>query len=207
MLLVLQQNMLLGEAADLVTVPDVVGDSQAAGTLELETALFVVAVQTAYSSTVAAGTIISQSPTAGSEALEGSTVTITVSLGPQTVVPAGSNRKRGPRYYVDIDGQSFPVTSQAEALTLLQRARALAEREAEAQAEVVERKVAKVVRRTGTVPKVRVKAPEISASPELDVSAIVRDIERLYAKAAELAELRLLMRKQMDEDDEELLLL
>lgn len=83
MLLLLQQNLLLGEAADLVEVPDVVGQEQAAGTTTLEGEGFVVAVETAYSSTVAAGTIISQSPTAGSEALSGSTVTITVSLGDQ----------------------------------------------------------------------------------------------------------------------------
>jgi hypothetical protein len=65
----------------LVTVPDVVGDDQATGTSTLEGAGFVVAVQSAYSGSVAAGDIISQSPTAGSEAEEGSTVTIVVSIG------------------------------------------------------------------------------------------------------------------------------
>jgi hypothetical protein len=68
-----------------VTVPDVVGQSQADGTSELEGDGFVVAVQTAYSSTVAAGDIISQSPSAGSEVPAGSTVTITVSLGERPV--------------------------------------------------------------------------------------------------------------------------
>ena len=81
MLLALQLNNLLEEAADLVEVPDVVGETQSAGTTTLETALFVVAVATAYSASVASGNIISQSPTAGSFAAEGSTVTITVSLG------------------------------------------------------------------------------------------------------------------------------
>jgi len=65
-----------------VEVPDVVGETEAAGTIELETALFVVSVVTAYSPSIAAGLIISQSPTGGSFADEGSTVTITVSLGP-----------------------------------------------------------------------------------------------------------------------------
>jgi hypothetical protein len=69
-----------GSAAQ-VEVPDVVGQSQASATAELEGALFVVAVATAYSSTAPAGDVISQSPTAGSEASEGATVTITVSLG------------------------------------------------------------------------------------------------------------------------------
>lgn len=64
-----------------VEVPDVVGETQAAGTVTLETALFVVAVETAYSDSVAEGLIISQSPDGGATASEGSTVTITVSLG------------------------------------------------------------------------------------------------------------------------------
>ena len=79
-------------AADLwatdepVEVPDVVGETQAAGTTELETALFVVSVATAYSDLVAEGLIISQSPEGGEFAASGSTVTITVSLGPEPVV-------------------------------------------------------------------------------------------------------------------------
>jgi hypothetical protein len=81
MLLALQLNNLLEGGAALVTVPDVVGDTQAAGTTELETALFAVAVANAYSSTVAVGLIIEQSPAGGTDAPEGSTVTITVSLG------------------------------------------------------------------------------------------------------------------------------
>ena len=82
-----------GQAAALVEVPDVVGQSQASGTTELETALFVVSVATAYSPTIAAGLIISQAPTAGSFAAEGSTVTITVSLGPEPVAdePVGGH--------------------------------------------------------------------------------------------------------------------
>lgn len=81
MLLLLQQNMLLGEAPTLVEVPDVVGQSEASATAELEALLFVVEVQTAYSNTVPVGDVISQSPIAGVDALEGSTVIIIVSLG------------------------------------------------------------------------------------------------------------------------------
>lgn len=69
----------------LVTVPDVVGQSQASATAEIEALGLVVAVATAHSSTVPAGDVISQSPTAGSEVSAGATVTITVSLGEAAV--------------------------------------------------------------------------------------------------------------------------
>jgi len=83
MLLLLQQNMLLGPDSPPVTaeVPDVVGDSQAAGTATLEGDGFVVSVVQAYSSTVPAGDIISQSPAGGATADIGSTVIIVVSIG------------------------------------------------------------------------------------------------------------------------------
>lgn len=64
-----------------VEVPDVVGEPQASATAALQGAGFVVSVQTAYSSTVPAGDVISQSPQAGSMLAPGATVTITVSLG------------------------------------------------------------------------------------------------------------------------------
>lgn len=71
-----------------VQVPDVIGETQAAGTATLEADGFVVAVATAYSSVVAAGLIISQDPAAGSTPGTGATVTITVSLGEAPVPPA-----------------------------------------------------------------------------------------------------------------------
>lgn len=74
-----------GTAPNLVEVPDVVGETEAAGTATLEGAGFVVSASEAYSSTVAAGLIISQSPEGGEFANEGSTVAIVVSLGPQPV--------------------------------------------------------------------------------------------------------------------------
>jgi len=69
-----------------VPVPDVVGQTEASGTTDLQADGFVVAVVTAYSSTVAAGLIISQDPVAGSFPGTGATVTITVSLGEAPVV-------------------------------------------------------------------------------------------------------------------------
>ncbi len=67
-----------------VEVPDVVGFEQADATTALEGAGFVVAVTTAASSAVPAGQVISQTPTGGSFATEGSTVTIVVSTGDVT---------------------------------------------------------------------------------------------------------------------------
>lgn len=210
-----------------VEVPDVVGQSQASGTAELETALFVVAVATDYSSTVPVGDIISQSPTAGSFAIEGSTVTITVSLGPQPVSDgAGSSqrkKRRKERFFVDIDGQSFPVDSAQDALNVLEQARALAERQAEEKARQAEkkvrRKVAKAERAEGNaaVPALRVEAPRIEVSPEIARAAapLIEDIGRMYRQAAMVAEMRLLLQKQREaeekarqaQDDEDLFLL
>lgn len=70
-----------GTGAASVEVPDVVGETQAAGTSELEGAGFVVVVETANSNAVPAGSIISQSPIGGTLVASGSTVTIVVSLG------------------------------------------------------------------------------------------------------------------------------
>jgi hypothetical protein len=67
----------------LIEVPNVVGETQAAGTTTLEGDGFVVSVSTAYSDAVAIGLIISQSPNGGEFAPSGGTVNIVVSLGPQ----------------------------------------------------------------------------------------------------------------------------
>lgn len=69
-----------------VTVPDVVGETQESGTAILEGAGFVALVQTTHSSTVPAGQIVSQSPSAGAEVPAGATITIIVSLGDAPVV-------------------------------------------------------------------------------------------------------------------------
>ncbi len=67
-----------------VEVPDVVGQSESSARSELEAAGFEVAVTEAPSDT-AEGLVASQTPSAGSQAGEGSTVTITVSTGPELV--------------------------------------------------------------------------------------------------------------------------
>jgi hypothetical protein len=117
-----------------------------------------------------------------------------------TPTPAGKSRQRR-RYFVEIDGQRFDVASVAEAAELLQRARAIAERQAEEKSE----RVTKVLRRKRQVPKVRIAQPEIVVSPALkaDVAPLIADIERLYRRAEVEAELRLLLLRSMAEDDDE----
>jgi hypothetical protein len=66
---------------DLVTVPDVVGDTQAVATATLEGLTLVVVPVTAYSASVAVGLVIATQPAAGLEVPEQSAVEVTVSLG------------------------------------------------------------------------------------------------------------------------------
>jgi beta-lactam-binding protein with PASTA domain len=68
-------------------IPDVVGQAQAAAEAAITAASFTVGtVTTAHSDTVAAGNVISQSPTSGTAAASGTAVYIVVSLG-QPIVP------------------------------------------------------------------------------------------------------------------------
>lgn len=67
------------------TIPNVKGKSQSAATSTLQSAGFKVSVKTAYSSSVGEGKVISQSPSSGSKASAGTTVTITVSSGSEQV--------------------------------------------------------------------------------------------------------------------------
>ncbi len=66
----------------LVNVPDVVGQSQGSATASLQQAGFQVTTNSQSNPTVKAGNVISQNPTAGTEAPSGSTVTIVISTGP-----------------------------------------------------------------------------------------------------------------------------
>ena len=67
-----------------VEVPDVVGMSEAEGTVELEKKGFPVNKTEDYDEYIQAGNIITQSPKAGEKAPSGATVTITISLGKDT---------------------------------------------------------------------------------------------------------------------------
>lgn len=73
-----------GPEAEEVTVPNVVGDSSDSAMSTLEGKGFVVTREFKYDSSVAAGKVIDQSPSAGSTAKEGDTVTIYVSQGTES---------------------------------------------------------------------------------------------------------------------------
>lgn len=120
---------------------------------------------------------------------------------PEGQTPAGRKKRR---YYVEIDGQQFEVENVAEAQEILERARALAERAAEAVAQkAAERQTARKVK------PVRVIAPRVTASPELriDLSGLRADLKRIYRDAAIAAEMRLLLAKAAQEDEDEATLL
>jgi hypothetical protein len=120
--------------------------------------------------------------------------------------PAGGNRRKQ-RYYVEVDGQSFPVDSRAQAEAILQRAKGLAEKDAEQQSEAVVKKLSK----KASIPVVEIPAPTVKVSPELELAPLIAEIEQLYVKAAANAELRLRMAlviaQREQEDEDELLLL
>ena len=72
----------------LVTVPNVVGQLQAAAAAAITAAHLVPAINTANDAVVPAGVVISQAPAGGASAVTGSTVTLLISLGP-AVAPVG----------------------------------------------------------------------------------------------------------------------
>jgi hypothetical protein len=187
----------------LVEIPDVVGETKAAGTATLEGASFVVAVSEEYSSSVPAGIIISQNPVGGTQAFAGTVVRIVVSLG-ERADGAGSNKRRR-RYYVEVDGQAFEVDSAQQATRILERAKELASEAAQEAAKKIEIKAARAAK-----PRpIRLQAPKIAASPELklDLAPIRQEIAQIYDSAAVLAEMRVLLQRALDEDDEETFLL
>jgi beta-lactam-binding protein with PASTA domain len=71
--------------AEIVTVPSVVGLSQADATTAIEAVGLVVAIVESFDPAVPLGNVISQDPIADASATQGSTVTLAISLGPQPV--------------------------------------------------------------------------------------------------------------------------
>ncbi len=81
-------NEASGTPPDLVSVPDVVGLTQATAETAITGAGLVVGtVSTATSDTMPAGVVMNQTPAAGASVAPGSTVTFVVSLGPAVSVP------------------------------------------------------------------------------------------------------------------------
>ncbi|SDJ14063.1 serine/threonine protein kinase [Frankineae bacterium MT45] len=78
-------TVIVSSGPPVVTIPNVAGKSQSDATNALKAAGFKVTTASAYSDTVASGLVISQSPAANQQAVKFSTVTLTVSQGPQYV--------------------------------------------------------------------------------------------------------------------------
>ncbi|SOD74358.1 serine/threonine-protein kinase [Jatrophihabitans sp. GAS493] len=78
-------TVIVSSGPPIVAIPDVSGKSQGDASAALKTAGFKVATVSAYSDTVAGGVVISQSPAAGQQAVKFSSVTLTVSQGPEYV--------------------------------------------------------------------------------------------------------------------------
>jgi serine/threonine-protein kinase len=94
MLLALQLLNLLAAESPEVTVPDVVGLSEAVANASVVSENLLFLATTAYSASVAIGLVISQSPVAGTLAEVGDVVTVVISLGPEPVVPVITPRSR-----------------------------------------------------------------------------------------------------------------
>jgi serine/threonine-protein kinase len=102
-----------------VAVPNVVGQPEAAATLALQHAGFVVTQTTATSNTVAAGSVISTNPPAGTKRAKGSQVQLVVSSGKQQVTipplvgqtPSAAGQDLGQLGLVVGDQVSEPSTS------------------------------------------------------------------------------------------------
>lgn len=179
-----------GEAP--VTVPDVVGQTQAEGTGNLEADGFVVVVKTEQSNQPA-GTIISQEPVGGSLALPGSTVTITVSLGS---TGAGSNKRRiRERYIARFKGEDHEFGTLEELEEFVQKAQ-----EKERQRPKQYRKPIKIRLTPAFVEEATdvVETPRvIKAIPTLPPSLALQQIRQIEAR---------LKRTEEDDDDDEVLL-
>ena len=124
-----------------------------------------------------------------------------------TASGGGIPKRRRRHYYVEIDGQTFLAESESHAQAILDRAADLAERAATEQAqEVVAKRLAKSAVRV--VAPVKLAEPEIATNVPIDLEPYRQRIARAYAEAERLAEMRLMMERQMAlEDEEEALLL
>jgi hypothetical protein len=118
--------------------------------------------------------------------------------GPTPAGRAGKRRDR--RYTIVIDEQEFEVDSYEHAVALLDRARIAAQDHAV----VTARRVEKRIRRKGRTGDI--STPQIS-TPDLALAEVVANyrekIRAIYVQAAQSAELRALLRKKFDDEDED----
>lgn len=191
----------LGFAASppgLITVPDVTGETQAQATTDIQAQGLTVSVSTAYSSTVAAGLVISQAPTGGSQVSAGSDVAIVVSLGPQPAQPGGLGQLGGGGGSIDYQSHK---PNKARLRKQLDEILDSAEAAYRALLKGPEPEVAaKIVK-----PFAEDKREAIPPPEEIDWKAVERDATRTRRLIALATKLEL--QRQMDEDDDEFLLL
>ena len=110
-----QITLLVGTAAQ-VNVPNVVGKevNAASSLLQSSQYKFTVATNNVASDTVAANQVISQDPAAGARASQGSTVTLTVSSGKESVTIPDESGKDPVAAAGDLGGLGFKVAQQTE---------------------------------------------------------------------------------------------
>lgn len=191
------------------TVPDVTGLSQADAIVALEAAGFVVAIVTD-SSTVAAGTVLSQDPAAGASSFVGFIVTITVSSGYALATdPKLIAKKRKQNQNVTFKGAGGqaprkkrdeapePVKAKASPLLLglMARGLALPTPAAPAPAEPAPvldvASIAQAVLLEALPAAIEVPKPEAPPTPEQQLAARVQELEQqMMQMQADLAALR-----------------
>jgi lipopolysaccharide biosynthesis regulator YciM len=113
----------------------------------------------------------------------------------------GGKAKRKRRYTIVIDEQEFEVESYEKAVELLDRAKDAAPELAKATAKRIEKRV----RRKGKAPAT-LDTPTIS-TPDTALAELVANyreqIRGIYIDAAQNAEIRALLRKKFDDEDED----
>jgi hypothetical protein len=115
--------------------------------------------------------------------------------------PAGSSQHRRKRYFVEIDDQTFQVSSPEHARALLDRAREVAQSYAE---ELAQKAI--VAPRKYNAKPIKLATPTISSpNPELReiIQSARKSINAVYRNAAIDAELSLLLRRKIAEEEEE----
>lgn len=122
---------------------------------------------------------------------------------------AGRSRKRRPDLVVTIDGEDFPVASEAEAVALLEEVRKTAEQQAKTVLERAASTQNRPKRKVLADARKSLVAPSISVPEILQESAAntIAQIESLYNSAIQTVEIGAYLRKQAEMDEEDAILL
>lgn len=107
-------DLMVAQSDNLKTVPDVRGHDSASASVELMQAGFEIANAEEFNSSVPIGAAVSQSPPGGTQAPDGSTVSVTYSLGAQTDAnPAVLRTDTNPELPATSGGRSLASTQLA----------------------------------------------------------------------------------------------